>query len=109
MGTQLLNDCLATAMFIKSIDNIQLYTLSLQDIIISKLARGDSRDFIDIKAIFEYEKIDMDTFIIRYKNTMDNSVVANSRQKLLDLIDIKFNEWNFSIDIKILNKVRKWQ
>jgi hypothetical protein len=44
-----------------------------------------------------------------YKETMDNSVVSHYKQKLLDLIDIKFKEWKIKIDDKIINEVKKWQ
>src|SRR3989338_2997492 len=55
LGTELLSDCLEKSTFIKSFGNIDLYTLSLEDIIISKLARGDSRDFEDIKSILDHK------------------------------------------------------
>src|SRR3989344_9486457 len=53
LGTDLLDDCLKKSRYIKSFGNIELYTLSLYDITISKLARGDPRDFDDIKSIIK--------------------------------------------------------
>lgn len=109
LGTSLLPDCLSQAKYINSFGNAELYTLSLYDIIISKLARGDPRDFDDIKSIFKKEKIGLKKLAERYKETMETSVVAHCRQKFLDLIEIKFREWKFKLDKKLIEEVRKWQ
>ena len=109
LGTELLPDCIDKSKFIKSFGNIKLYTLQLEDIIISKLARGDSRDFDDIKKILEVEKINLRKLVQRYKETMETSIVANYQQKLLDLIEIKFKEWNFSLDNGLIDEVKEWQ
>lgn len=108
LGTELLSDCLEKSTFIKSFGNIDLYTLSLEDIIISKLARGDSRDFEDIKSILDHKAIDLKGLISRYKETMKISTVAHHKQKLLDLIEIKFKEWKLKIDPNTINEVRAW-
>jgi len=108
LGTDLLSDCLKQSTLIKSFGNIDVFTLSLYDIIISKLARGDSRDFDDIKKILE-KKIDMKKFVQRYKKTMEISSVHKYKQKLLDLIEIKFKEWNYEIDTKLVKEVKKWK
>ncbi|MFH1840155.1 MAG: DUF6036 family nucleotidyltransferase [Nanoarchaeota archaeon] len=107
LGTDLLNDALKKSKFIKSFGNIELYTLSLEDIIISKLARGDNRDFGDIKRIIK--KVNLKELIQRYKETMENSIGSNYKQKLLDLIEIKFKEWKFKIDKDLINEVKKWE
>jgi len=109
LGTELLSDCITKSKFIKSFGNIQLYTLPLEDIIISKLARGDLRDFDDIKMILETNKIDLNYLVQRYNETMKTSIVANYQQKLLDLIEIKFKEWKFTIDKDLINKIKKWE
>lgn len=109
MGTSLLPDCLSQAKYIGSFGRIELYTLSLYDIIISKLARGDPRDFDDIKSIFENKRVSLEKLTERYKKTMEMSVVAHYRQKLLDLIEIKFKEWKFDLDKRLIEKVKKWQ
>lgn len=109
LGTELLSDCLRISKRSKSFGNIELYTLSLYDIIVSKLARGDTRDFNDIKSIFKREKINLQKLIERYKETMKNSVVANYKQKLLDLIEIKFKEWKFNVDKNYIQEVKRWE
>ena len=107
LGTDLLDDCLKKSRYIKSFGNIEVYTLSLYDVIISKLARGDPRDFDDIKSIVN--KINIKILVKRYKETMENSAVSHYRQKLLDLLEIKFKEWSMKIDSKIISGVKKWQ
>jgi hypothetical protein len=109
LGTQLLPDGLERSKFIKSFGKIELYTLCLEDIIISKLARGDMRDFNDIKKILESNKINLNYLVSRYKETMENSCVAFFKQKLLDLIEIKFGQWGFKLDAKLILEVKKWE
>ena len=109
LGTELLIDYIGKSQFIKSFGYIELYTFSLYDIIISKLARGDPRDFNDIKMIFETQNINLAELVKRYKETMETSIVANYKQKLLDLIEIEFNNWKFKIDKSLINEVKKWQ
>ncbi|MFH0876276.1 MAG: DUF6036 family nucleotidyltransferase [archaeon] len=109
LGTELLSDCLKLASPIRSFGKINLFTLSLEDIIISKLSRGDNRDFDDIKLIFNKNSFNLQNLIKRYKLTMENSIVSQSKQKLLDLIEIKFKQWNIPIDEQILNEVKKWE
>jgi hypothetical protein len=109
MGTELLPDCISKSKFIKSFGNIKLYTLPLEDIIISKLARGDLRDFDDIKEILSIKKINLRKLIRRYKETMETSTVANYQQKLLDLIEIKFKEWKLSLDNDLINEIKEWE
>jgi hypothetical protein len=109
LGTALLPDCISKSKFIRSFGNIELYTLSLEDIIISKLARGDMRDFDDIRRIFENQKIDLQELVKRYKDTMETSIVALYKQKLLDLIEIEFNNWGFKLDKRLIDEVRKWE
>ncbi|MBT5021712.1 hypothetical protein HOK51_08650 [Candidatus Woesearchaeota archaeon] len=108
LGTDLLHDCLNKSKFIESFGKIKLYALNPLDIIISKLARGDDRDFEDIKSIFKSEKIDLKELVDRYKKTMETSIVSNSKQKLLDLIEIKFSEWEYDLDAKLIGEVKKW-
>jgi len=109
LGTQLLPDCLKKSTLVRSFGKIELYTLSLEDIIISKLARGDARDFIDIKSILDTKKMDLNYLANRYKETMQNSTVACYKQKLLDLIEIKFNQWGWKLNHNLIAEVKKWE
>ncbi len=109
LGTELLPEAITEAELIKEIGKIKLYVIPLEDIIISKLARGDKRDFQDIKSILEYKDINLREFTKRYKRTMKQSTVKNYKQKLLDLIDIKFKEWNIRISEELLKEVKEWK
>jgi hypothetical protein len=109
LGTDLMEDCISKSKFIRSFGKIKLFILPLEDIIISKLARGDSRDFEDIKSIFDNRDINIKNLVQRYKDTMETSAVANYKQKLLDLIEIKFNEWKFPIDKNLIMEIKKWE
>ena len=40
---------------------------------------------------------------------MENSLVSFSKQKLLDLIEIKFKQWNLKTDNQLISQVKKWQ
>ncbi|HLC71789.1 MAG TPA: DUF6036 family nucleotidyltransferase [Candidatus Nanoarchaeia archaeon] len=108
LGTELLPDCLEQSKFIRSFGLMELYTLSPYDIIISKLARGDERDFNDIRRILEKEKIDLRTLILRYQKTMERSTVGQYKQKLLDLIEIKFGQWKKPLNDQLIQEVRLW-
>lgn len=109
LGTALLPDCLKKSRFIRGFGKLKLYTFSLDDIIISKLARGSDRDFMDIKQILLKEKIVMEELVNRYKETMETSIVAQYKQRLLDLIEIKFKEWSFKTDKRLLKEVKGWE
>lgn len=109
LGTDLLPDCLEISKFIRRFGQLELYTLSLYDIIISKLARGDDRDFDDIKQVFLKEVIDVKQLVERYRMTMETSIVGQYKQKLLDLIEIKFKEWSFKVDKRLVQGVRRWE
>ena len=108
LGTALMPDCLKLSKFIKSFGNIGLYTLSPYDIIISKLARGDERDFNDIRNIMEKENINIQKLVERYQKTMEVSVVGQYKQKLLDLVEIKFWQWKKPTDSKLIEEIKKW-
>lgn len=108
LGTQLLPDSLKNAKFIRRFGSIELYTLSLENIIISKLARGFDRDFDDIKLILEKEKINVTNLADRYRKTMQDSIVSHFKQKFLDLIDIKYREWGKKLNTKLIEEVKKW-
>lgn len=108
---QLLDDYINKTRIITKIGNITLKTISLQDIIITKIGRGDERDFDDIKQIYEKERIDNDELIERYFKAAESLPDAFSevvRMRLLDLIEIKFKQWGKE-DARLVEKVKKWK
>lgn len=109
VNLQLIESSLDASKTIIELDNITLKTLNLYDIIITKTDRGDPRDFSDIKIILNKEKLDMEKLITRFMKTTKLSAAVNVRRKLLDLIEIKFNEWNMEIDKELIKRVKEWQ
>ncbi len=93
------------------LDKITLKTLSLEDIIVSKLGRGDERDFQDIKQIYLHANINNEQLAERFFEIAQSWIESSEivRQKLLDLIDIKFSQWKFPIPNKLVQKVRAWE
>lgn len=108
LGTHLPDDTTQQAHPITTYQHITLYALSNQDIIISKLTRGDDRDFADIKTILEHQTIDLHALTRRYQQTMQDSVVAQHKQKLLDLIEIKLPQWGFEKPQELIKEVKQW-
>ena len=37
------------------------------------------------------------------------SIVANYQQKLLDLIEIKFKQWNYHLNNDLIDEVKEWE
>ncbi len=40
---------------------------------------------------------------------MEGSIVSDSKQKLLDLIEIKFGEWKYPVNKELVSEVKKWE
>lgn len=89
LGTQLPQDCLSKSKLIKQFSNLTIYTLPIVYIIISKLARADTRDYEDIKTILEVETIDLQELLNEYKAVAENSVISKYKTKILEFF--KFN------------------
>ncbi len=108
--THLPSDYVEKSKLALKLDKITLKTLSLEDIIVTKLGRGDERDFMDIKQIYLHSVIDNEQLAKRFfevaKSWIESSEII--RQKLLDLIEIKFSQWNFPVPTKLVLKVKSW-
>jgi len=70
---------------IRKLRTVSLYTLSWQDIISTKLARGEPRDFEDILNILDNEKIDFDNFEEGFRKNAD--VCAGSTRKCIENLE----------------------
>lgn len=109
--TQLPSDYVKKSKLALKLDKITLKTLSLEDIIVTKLGRGDERDFMDIKQIYLHSDIDNEQLAERFfeiaKSWIESPEII--RQKLLDLIEIKFSQWNFPVPTKLVLKVKSWE
>ncbi len=109
--TQLPPDYIEKAKVAVKLDNILLKTLSLEDIIITKLGRGDERDFEDIKQIYLHADIKNEELAARFFRVAESWTDSPQviKQKLLDLFEIKFGQWGFSIPIELIKKVKLWE
>ncbi len=94
---------------IRNFGRIRLMTISPYDIIITKLARGDERDFDDIRIVFEKERVDPGKLAERYIQTMGNSFVRNARDSMLFLLKGKMKEWGMKTSGEALRMVEEWQ
>ncbi len=109
--SQLPLDYVEKSKIVVKLDKIVIKTLSLEDIIVTKLGRGDERDFTDIRQIYLHASIDPEQLVARFfevaQSWPDSPEII--RQKLLDLIEIKFSQWDFPISAELVQKVKKWE
>jgi len=108
INVKLLQPSVEKSDLIKQFTNITLKTLNLYDICITKIDRGDKRDFDDIKVILKNTKISLKVLIRRFIITMDQSESDNPKYKLLEFV--KFVEsLGLKVDKDDKEKVRQWQ
>ncbi len=79
MGFPLTDDWKEKSRLINETRKLKIYTLNWEDIISTKLARGEFRDFEDILKILEREKINFDKFETGFKERAD--VCAGSTKR----------------------------
>ncbi len=88
-------------------ENINLRTLNLFEICITKLDRGDKRDYDDIGMVLKKEKININAIIKRYITTFKDSEAENPYVKLMKFIE-EFKLRNYDIDTEIIQEVKQW-
>lgn len=120
-STQLPSDYVEKSNIAVKLENITLKTLSLEDMIITKLGRGDERDFMDLRQIYLpannlpannlHINIDNEQLVERFfeiaRGWFDSPKII--KQKLLDLLEIKFLQWEFQISPELVQKVKSWK
>ena len=104
---QLIEDSMHNSKLIQEYMHITLKTLNPYDIIITKLARAESKDIDDIIEIFKKCEIYPKKLFQRYRETMEISVVAHPKENILELFQllesrdiIKTNE--------VKGEIKKW-
>lgn len=105
-GTPLSDDFKELSKRLDSFKKITLWRLNWYDIIINKMDRGENRDFEDIKMILEKEDLDLEFLIDRFLEVAETGIIANKHRKALDLIELKFKEWKFPINKKLIGKIK---
>lgn len=107
LGTHLLSDALQISKLFQKIGTISLFTLNLKDIIISKIARSDTRDIDDILTILGHRNINLYSLTQRYKKTATHSVISFAKQKYIDFL--KTLEKNkITVPKEIQTEVLQW-
>jgi predicted nucleotidyltransferase len=100
---QLPNDYIEKAIEIKKMDKIHLFSLSPEDIIITKSARLNKRDLEDIKTIFESFEINKEKLVSRYISVMEESLVKDAKSNFLIIVET----FNFPNTLK--EKIKRWK
>jgi len=81
IGVTLPNDWKKLSEHIKDVGKIRLYILNWYDIIITKIARGEERDYQDIQAIIKEQKVDFKKLKERYYSLAEVSIIAEYEYK----------------------------
>ena len=93
---------------IKQFKHINLQAIGPYDLIITKTARSDTRDFDDILALARMQTIDFGKLFQRFKNTYDSgSHIQNGPQLFKDML-IFLERKGVSVPKQILDEVKKW-
>lgn len=107
-NVKLLEPSTEKSQLLQKFDHLILRVLNLYDVAITKIDRGDKRDFEDIQLIFKKASLDISFLLNRYMLTMDYSESENPKYKLLIFIQY-FQDLGYIIDPKVLEKVKQWQ
>ena len=78
-----------SSIYLRSIGKIKLYILNWYDIIITKLARSEERDILDILLILKKQKIDFTILKQRYYECAPGSLISN--------YDLKFKHLEYKL------------
>lgn len=96
------------SILLREFEYITLRVLNLYDICITKIDRGDARDFGDIKHILEKSDTKITVLIRKFILTMDHSESENPKFKLLAFV--KFvKELGYGITKEDMQRIREWQ
>jgi hypothetical protein len=87
------DDLVKECTIIHDFRNIQLYVLSLYDIIISKIARSSVDDEQDIKTIFEKENINLNKLKKRYRQIQELTSDKNMEYHFKRLLEVLLPIW----------------
>jgi len=85
MGVTLPGDWRNLSDQIMTIGKIKLYILNWYDIIITKIARSEERDYSDIMAIIKSQKLDTDFLKKRYCALAEESIISDPDYKFKHL------------------------
>lgn len=104
---QLIKDSIHNSKLIQEYKHITLKTLNLYDIIITKLARAEGKDIDDIIETFKKCKIDPKKLFQRYRKTMEISIVAQPKEKILGFFQLLESK-SIAKTNELQEKIKKW-
>lgn len=93
---------------LRQFERINLRVLNFYDICITKIDRGDARDFEDIKHIFEKTDTNLSVLIRKFILTMDHSESENPKFKLLEFVKF-IKEIGRDVSKEDMEKIHEWQ
>lgn len=94
--------------FLRAFEHITVRVLNYYDIIITKIDRGDIRDFEDIKNILEKTDIKIPILIRKFIFTLDHSESENPKFKLLQFVTF-IKRLGYSVTKEDMQRIQEWQ
>lgn len=85
LGVSLPDDWKELSEHIRTIGKLKLYILNWYDIIITKIARAEERDYKDIISIMKKQKVDFKKLKERYFSIAEESIIADYEEKFRHL------------------------
>ncbi|MBI3032067.1 hypothetical protein HYY69_01220 [Candidatus Woesearchaeota archaeon] len=108
VNVQLVKPSKDASVILREFDQITLRALNFYDICITKIDRGDARDFEDIKHILEKTDTKISLLIRKFILTMDISESENPKFKLLEFIKF-IKSLGYKITAEDAEKIQQWQ
>ena len=93
---------------LREFEHVSLRILNFYDICITKIDRGDARDFEDIKHILEKTDINLSVLIRKFILTMDHSESENPKFKLLEFVDF-VKKIGYNMRTEDIERIQEWQ
>jgi hypothetical protein len=81
MGVPLGNNWRGDSELIRTIGKVKLFILDWYEIIITKIARAEIRDYEDIINIIEHQKLDFKSLKKKYYEIAETAIIGNYDEK----------------------------
>ncbi len=108
INVKLLDPAVEKSTLLRTFSHITLRILNLYDICITKIDRGDARDFADIQQILKKIDIKIPILIRKYILTMDHSDSEHPKYKLQEFVRFA-KEQGHIVSKEEEEKIRQWQ
>lgn len=94
---------------IRKFKKIEVRAINPYDLIITKTARSDTRDYDDITSLATNITLDYDYLFKRYRDCMTDSMVNQAPQLILDILEYLKNKKKINIPDKVIEDAKKWK